>query len=230
MFSESDGPTALRADLVSALSLSLDVVEISGKGGPGRFCAALGSVWNGKKGYVAVLLRQVNRPFLRRFVFDQVIDTREVLAQAVDEGIAFVESMGFTMDHPEFEALSAAEQERRVEIWNDIRKTKRKLRHVPADGPARSGAVPPETKPRRAKRPKSPAEEDVDASGPDPFEGWDIEAHETTPVPELESASRPEDLDDSEDGKAVLGKLSLVRRTDDEHERLEALARLLSYF
>ena len=64
---ELEGPTALREDLVHALSLSLNVAQISGRGGSGRFCAALSAVWNGKLGSVAVLLHEVDGEAIRRF-------------------------------------------------------------------------------------------------------------------------------------------------------------------
>lgn len=174
MFVETDGPTALRAKIVRALSLSLDVVEISGSGGPGRFCAALGAVWNGRKGYVAILLRRVDEPALRRFVFDQPLLTEEALASAIDEGIAFVESMGFTLDHPEFAGLDTEEQGRRLNTWNDIRKTHRSPRHLgESAAPVRSGNVPRRRSSRRSRRGSS---EETEVDGPDPFEGWDREA------------------------------------------------------
>lgn len=223
MFTEADGATALRHDLVCALSFSLDVVELSGPGGLGRYCASLGAVWNGTKGYVAVLLRQLNEASLRRFEFDQALMTPEAVASAVDEGIAFVESMGFTMDHPEFRSLAPDEQNRRLEQWNDVRKIKRRIKHVLADGDVRTGDAPLEERPR-----KHAADAEPEPGGEEAFEGWDIEAHETEP----DAAAAPVSGDDSETserGKSVLGRLSLVRKKADD-DKLDPIARLLSYF
>ena len=69
MFTVADGPTAVRAELVRALSLSLNAIEPEGADLDGRFCAALAAVWNGKKGTVALLLRHLDEPVLRRHVF-----------------------------------------------------------------------------------------------------------------------------------------------------------------
>jgi hypothetical protein len=189
MFKEVDGPTALRVDLVHSLCFSMDVVEIEGPEGSGRFCAGIGAVWNGNKGYVAVLLRHVTKPILRRLMADQPFTTLQDLEVGVDESIAYVEAMGFTMDHPEFESLGSDRRKRRLRCWNDIRKVDRELRHLEADA-ERSVS----------KRRKRKADERQDEDGD---EG-------------------------SDDGKAVLGRLALVRK--EEAARLHPLAKLLSYF
>ena len=192
MFKEADGPTALRADLVRALCFSMDVVEIEGPKGSGRFCAGIGAVWNGNKGYVAVLLRHVSKPVVRRLMADQPFATVQDLDAGVDEGIAFVEAMGFTMDHPEFESLGSDRQKGRLRCWNDIRKVDRKLRHL-------------EVEAKRSVSKRRKQSEEKKKAGAD--EGRD---------------------DSTDDGKAVLGRLALVRK--QERAQLHPLARLLSYF
>ena len=72
MFAQADGPTALRAELVFALALSLDQAELSLPDGDGPYCAAMAAVWNGKKGTVAVLLRHLKQPIVIRHVFQGV--------------------------------------------------------------------------------------------------------------------------------------------------------------
>lgn len=207
MFIEARGPTALRSELVQALSLSVDVVEISGPGGPGRFCAALSGVWNGSKGYVAVLLRQVEEPRVRRFVHEQPIRSERALCAAIDEGIAFAESMGFSLDHPEFRELSEEEQKQRLSFWDDLRKPKRAIQHLDLAAEPRPGSAPDPY----SISGRTGVDPEAEDEGPDPFAGWDSESgSERDPDP----------------GKAVLGRLHLVRKGEAAHP----LAFLLSHF
>jgi len=201
MFKEVDGPTALRVDLVHSLCFSMDVVEVEGPEGSGRFCAGIGAVWNGNKGYVAILLRHVSKPVLRRLMADQPFTSLQDLEAGVDESIAFVESMGFTMDHPEFESLGSDRRKLRLRCWNDIRKVDRELRHLEAE------AERSVSKRRKRKADKGKAKAEAEAQAEDTDEDSD---------------------EDSDDGKAVLGRLALVRK--EESARLHPLARLLSYF
>ena len=128
MFALSDGPTALRLDLVRALSLSVGTVWLEGEGDPQRACAALGGVWNGTKGYVVFLVRCLDRPLLQRFSYAEPLLTLEQVIEAVDEGMAFAESMGFVMEPHEFQSASAQVQKQRLAAWDELRK----LDRVPA--------------------------------------------------------------------------------------------------
>ena len=188
MFTVADGPMALQAELVRALSLSLNATKLDGSDLEGRFCAALAAVWNGKKGTVALLLRNLDKPILRRHVFSGPLTSAKAVASAVDEGIAFAESMGFKMDQPDFAELDEPEQTERLGCWNDLRRAKNKVSHIKI---ARTGAG------ARGKAAAKPA-----------------------------AASEPESA--AEPGKAVLGRLALVRQ--DTSGLAGPLARLLSYF
>lgn len=230
MFVELEGPTALREDLVHALSLSLNVVQISGRGGSGRFCAALSAVWNGKLGSVAVLLHEVDGEAIRRFVAVDAASDENSLEYLVDAAIAFSESMGFRMDQPDFHAISKEEAQSRLAVWNRIRKPKRAVTHLDKGLPAQEGSDPitdPGLDPPR----KTP-EEVEDPDGCDPFEGWNAEANgardqdasDSQPGAVADASSEEEAESDS--GKAVLGKLSLVRKGAKPHP----LSRLRSHF
>jgi len=122
MFSENPGPTALRLDLVQALSFSTGEAVVQTTAGAVRVLAALSAVWNGSKGYVAVLLRPLDGAAVRRFTFANPLHSIDELWSAVDEGIAFVEGMGFGMDPPEFLTLAEDVQRGRLEAWDVLRK------------------------------------------------------------------------------------------------------------
>jgi hypothetical protein len=124
MFAQTDGPTALRRDLVHALSVSQAEVPVELEPGtaPLVAVAAVGGVWNGRKGYVAVLLRVVDPPALQRFTYKESVDTPEDLERAVREAITFVEDYGFQMGDAGFRTLAEAEQIRRMRVWDAIRK------------------------------------------------------------------------------------------------------------
>ncbi len=143
MFRESEGPTALRAEFVCALSLSLNAVEVDGEG---PFCAVVAGAWNGKSGTVTLLLRHMEEPKLRRFLFEGPLKNEAAVHSAVDEGISFCKSMGFSLDHPAFTDIGERRQKQRMAIWKSIRKLKSGLRHLSSAGPKRAKpAVPGKT-------------------------------------------------------------------------------------
>ena len=125
MFAKTDGPTALRADLVRALAFSDGKVEAPGDGAPVESVAALAAVWNGRKGYVALLVRVVEPPRLDRYVTENSITSPEALAVVTEEAIAFAESLGFAMDAHAFAELSEVEREARMQRWNKLRKLRK---------------------------------------------------------------------------------------------------------
>jgi len=153
MFSENPGPTALRLDLVQALSFATSEVALDGPDGAARSMAALSGVWNGAKGYVAVLLRPLDQQIVRRFTYANPLHSIEELWAAVEEGIAFVEAMGFEMDPAEFLTLPEQVQRSRLEAWDVLRKSvnergeralppaKRLSRPPVETGPGPGGAV-----------------------------------------------------------------------------------------
>src|SRR5687768_1206119 len=102
MFSKTDGPTALRADLLRALSFSAEPIDRLVNGRSVGSVAALAGVWNGRKGHVAVLIRDIEPAAIERYVSDAPITSEAMLDGAVEEGIAFAESLGFSMDAHEF--------------------------------------------------------------------------------------------------------------------------------
>ena len=208
MFVEREGPTALRADLVRALSLSVNVVEMSGSAGEGRFCAALSAVWNGKMGSVAIVLREVSSHVVRRYVAVDPVDSEERLTSVVTAGISFAESMGFAMDPSEFVSLPDKEMTRRMKIWNNVRKPGKPLDHLEDKS---------EAEPDHFSADPAPASGAIAATPPettdgDPFDGWDQDR-------DPEQAAE-------DDGKAVLGRLALVRKGG----RPDAQTRLRSHF
>ena len=143
MFAQANGPTALRPELIFALSLSLDEAELSLPAGDGPYCAALAAAWNGKKGTVAVLLRHLKEPIVIRHVFNGRLASEEAVNSAVDEGIAFAESLGFAMDHPAFRDIGARQQKQRLGAWNDLRRTKKRVRHLSARASKKDKASEP---------------------------------------------------------------------------------------
>src|SRR5262245_5730269 len=122
MLAKAEGPTALRAELVRALAFSEGKIERPGSSEPVDSVAALASVWNGRKGYVALIVRDVEPARIERWVTENTITSEEALAAATEEAMAFAESLGFVMDNPEFAKLSIFERDQRVHRWNKLRK------------------------------------------------------------------------------------------------------------
>jgi hypothetical protein len=206
MFSRSDGPTALRADLVRALAFSIQQGELDlPQGGVEPAVAALAAVWNGRKGFVALVLYRITSQNVERYVFADAIDDEKALGHAVEEGLAFAESFGFGMDSPEFAALEAEQQEQRLRLWNKLRKPRAGIAAPPpvrAPGPAQhTGDIDPEATPTPAPLPEPQ-------------------------LPVQPAAAQPEAAAPRE--RAVLGRIELVRRGSEENG-LDPLARLLSY-
>jgi hypothetical protein len=122
VFKERDGPTALRRELVQALSFSRATAVIDTGDGAEHCCAGLVAVWNGKKGFIAVLLRHLEKPRIQRWVYDDRLKDVRSVSTAIEAGMAFASSFGFDMDPPEFAELDASVQDERMEEWNDLRK------------------------------------------------------------------------------------------------------------
>jgi hypothetical protein len=234
MFSKSEGPTALRADLVRALCFSEAKLARDGVTDAVESVAALAAVWNGRKGYVAILVRDMEPPRVERYVTEGAITSTEALAAATEEAIAFAESLGFAMDAPAFADLSEAERESRMQRWNKLRKVRKPaLDPVAEPAPAAGGDTgelvipePPPSVPMPAGLDIGPDELSIPAPPPIP----EIEMSEADVV---DSAGHP-DADTSlmaqPQGSAVLGRISLVRRGGADARRLEQVARLLAFF
>lgn len=231
MFAKSDGPTALRAELVRALAFSEAKIERPGDDEPVESVAALAAVWNGRKGYVALLVRAVAPARLERYVTENAISSPEALAAATEEAIGFAESLGFTMDAATFAELSELERESRMQRWNKLRKLRKAgaSRVTQAMSPGDSGeiAIPdPPPIPMPAGLDIDLDELSVPAPPPIPeIEMSDADIVEAPADPEAVTSLLPQ-----AQGSAVLGKISLVRRGGADARRLEQIARLLAFF
>jgi hypothetical protein len=148
MFSETDGPTALRRERVQALALSLASVELEGPQGIEVCDAGLSAVWGGQKGHLAVLICSVEPARMRRFVYSAPLLSLEDLMGAVEEALAFIENFGFSMDAPEFVLLDEAAQLARLEEWDRLRKLQRKSQALAA--PAAAVVEPEQPEPDAA--------------------------------------------------------------------------------
>jgi len=142
VFKEADGPTALRRDLVHALSFSEGIFEVELGGGEERCCAALAGVWNGKKGFVAILIRGVEPASLRRFVYEESLRDPGHLLSAVEAGLAFASSLGITMDSFAFAELDDVAQGERMDEWNQLRKLSGRPRALRLDPAASQPQMP----------------------------------------------------------------------------------------
>jgi len=125
VFKETEGPTALREALVHALSLSVGVCELETPEGFERSCGGLVGVWNGRKGFVSLLIRLADQPSIRRLIYAEPLTSLEALEEAIEAGMSFAETLGFTMDDPEFRDLEPDAQQRRIEAWTALRKLSR---------------------------------------------------------------------------------------------------------
>ena len=226
MFSKTDGPTALRADLVRALSFSHDRIERERDGEQVASLAALAAVWNGRKGHVAVLIRDVEPAAIERYVGPEPILSEADLDAAVEEGLAWAESLGFAMDAPEFVTLAKQAREDRIYRWNKLRKIR----------PTASSASNEESVPSLP----------LDEAGPETVPaGYEIELEDLAvpsppPTPEFagELVERASSADSASDSaaraqpapSAVLGRISLVRKSGADARRLELLAKLLGSY
>jgi hypothetical protein len=268
MFSRSDGPTALRADLVHALSFSVQQAELEGPLGPEPAVAALAAVWNGRKGFVAVLVRFVETQVVDRYVHSDPLTSDSDIEGAVEEALGFVESLGFGMDQPAFDVLDIEIQEQRMRLWNRVRKPaipRSQVKPRPAAAPAPAADLLDIDLPAPVK-PAAPAAPEQALPAPDPgaapspvldaveFEDaiaevvgeatgdelpGDIDPNATItrtgPLVESPPASAPRAAADAEPpaaagspGRAVLGKIELVRRSDAQ--RPGPVARMLTFF
>ena len=238
MFAKSDGPTALRAELVRALAFSEGKIAQPGNDAIIESVAALAAVWNGRKGYVALLVRAVEPPSLERYVTENAITSPEALAAVTEEAIAFAESLGFSMDAPTFAELSEVEREARMQRWNKLRKLRKpgapRVTAAMNRGDTGEFAVPD---PPLPPSPRMPSGLDI---RPDELDLLSVPA--PPPIPELEielsaggggapaDAEADTNLLSQPQGSAVLGRISLVRRGGADARRLEQIARLLAFF
>ncbi|MEE9280790.1 MAG: hypothetical protein V3V67_11505, partial [Myxococcota bacterium] len=124
MFNKEDGPTALRADLVCGLSLSRGPQEVRTDTGVERAVACVASVWNGSRGFVAVLIRFLEPPRVERYMYAQLLTDESRVSHAQAEALSFARSLGFSMDEPAFRELDEESRRKRLHDWNLIRKVR----------------------------------------------------------------------------------------------------------
>ncbi len=136
MFTRGDGPTALRADLVRGLSFSSGPQEIRTDDRVEQAVAGVASVWNGSRGFVAVLFRFIDPPRVERYMTSEPLTDDSGLASAQAAALEFARSRGFRMDDPEFAGLAEDLRAKRLHNWNLIRKVRE-----PAKQPAAAGGA-----------------------------------------------------------------------------------------
>ena len=231
MLAKADGPTALRAELIRALAFSEGKVERSGSAEPVDSVAALAAVWNGRKGYVALLVRDVDPARIERWVTENTITSEEALAAATEEAIGFAESLGFAMDNPEFAKLSDFERDQRMHRWNKLRKVRK-----PAAAPEPEGASAPvldiPEPPPLNELEGDIALEELAVPAPPPTPDIDTSSAAVPAEPPADPEAETSLLShmNAPQSSAVLGRISLVRRGGADARRNEQLARLLAFF
>jgi hypothetical protein len=134
MFAEVEGPTALRADIVYGLAFSVEEASCETGCGSERCVSALAAVWNGKQGFVAVLVRSLERPEVSRYEYSEEISDVTELHLAIETGLGFAVSLGFLMDEPDFLGLEPAERDRRIDRWNKLRKPEKAPQSIETQG------------------------------------------------------------------------------------------------
>jgi hypothetical protein len=202
MFSKLDGPTSLRAELVRGLAFSLADVEQEGPDGMHLSRAGVAGIWNGDKGVVVVILRQLEPAAVTRYRFAEPITSEADLDHAMEAGIGFALSLGFLMDDPDFRRLGELERSLRIARWDEMRKVRASKRAKAAQREEPAEALPeiPEI--------ELPAPAPLAATPSPP-----VAAEPVSPAPSAGDA-----------GKAVLARIALSARG------LDPLGRLLSFF
>jgi hypothetical protein len=234
MFSRTDGPTALRGDLLRALSFSALPIERNVGGRTVSSMAALAGVWNGKKGHVAVLIRDLDPPGLERYVADAALLTESMLDAAIEEGTAFAESLGFSLDAPEFAGLAPDARDERLERWNKLRKLP-KAAPAPAPdaevlkpGPAALELDLPDLPP--VPKGYEIAPDDLSVPVPAPPLDLDLDLAKLPPAPAAAAEAPPSPSQVQNGGSTVLGRITLLRRGGADGRRMELVARLLAFY
>jgi len=144
-------------------------------------------------------VRDVEPAAIERYVGSEPILSESDLDSVVEEGLAFAESLGFSMDAPEFVMLSSEAREERIYRWNKLRKIR----------PASRAASNEDSSPSApALEPQAP--EQVPS-------GYEIELEDLAvpsppPAPEFVDLTVPSD--------AVLG-LQIERTVSSELARVE---------
>ena len=203
--------------------------------------AALAGVWNGKKGYVAVLIRDLEPPAVERYVTDAALLTESMLDAAVEEGIAFAESLGFSLDAAEFASLGQDARDERLDRWNKLRKLPKAVSSaataptLPPPALVSSSPTPaaleldlPELPP--VLRGYEIAPDDLSVPVPTPPLDLDLDLSKLPPAPAPAGEAFPSPSQVQNAGSTVLGRISLLRRGGADGRRMELIARLLASY
>lgn len=136
MFTKEDGPTALRADLVRGLSLSTGPVQVRSDKGAEFAVGGVASVWNGSRGFVAIVIRFLEPPRVERYMYSKPLPDEAAVIGAEAAALDFARELGLELDALTFADLDEASRARRLQNWDRIRKVR-----APARADAASGSV-----------------------------------------------------------------------------------------
>ena len=206
MFARAEGPSSLRLDLVWALAFSLSDATIDTPKGEVEVRAGVAAIWNGRKGEVVVLLRQISPPDVQRLSYKEAIASVEDLEGAVDSALGYLQTLGFMVDSAEFRSLGASARKARVRSWDALRKVRPGRRKVRPGRRKGGGKADAKRKSRGAPPTAEAASSGASATVQSP------------PVP----GAAPQ--------KAVLGRMSLVRRGGSGGRAIDPVGWLLSFF
>jgi hypothetical protein len=255
MFARSDGPTALRPELVWALAFSAEPVVIDTSSGRSRCEAGIAAIWTGSKGEVVVVIRQIEPAAVARYRFTEPLLSEEAIHEAVETALGFVSSLGFSPDTADFRTLPEASRRARLERWDGMRKVRSK-RHAsrrarkPEPPEVRADEPEPDPTAEVLPVPTGVGPDDLPAGvelwegveipeavelpepegAPDALATAPLEAAEADPVAAAADVEAPEAASPAaEPPKSVLGRIPLVRR-EGASRAVDALGRLLSFF
>ena len=211
MFSLTDGPTAVRSEMIRALAFSVADVEQCSGSRKETVRGGLAAVWNGRAGQVIVVVRFVERAAVDRYAWTEPIRSESDLEDAIQEGITCAENLGLQMDDNEFLSLGSEKKRERIRRWNQIRKAGhsggagRPAAQRPPSGKALPGAGPAALAPNSARPPSA------------------------APAPKTKPAVAERPLGESGVvGRAVLGRVAVVRKTGAASR--EAIGRILASY
>ncbi len=201
MFSLTDGPTAVRSEMIRALAFSVADVEQCSASRKETVRGGLAAVWNGRAGQVIVVVRFVERAAVDRYAWTEPIRSESDLDYAIREGIACAENLGLQMDDTEFLSLPPEKQKERLRLWNQLRK------------PGRSGGS-----------------DKLASTGPPPRSKQSTAPPKVALAPKSSkpAAGERSSAESSVAGRAVLGRVAVVRRKGSGSR--EAIGRILASY
>jgi hypothetical protein len=157
-----------------------------------------------------------------------------MLDAVVEEGVAFAESLGFSLDAPDFLGLSSEQRDARLLRWNKLRKVRKP---EPAAAPAPTPAALDLDLPELPLVPKGYEIEPDELAVPQPAPplhldlDLDLEIAKLAADPAVQAAiEAPSPSQVQNAHSTVLGRISLVRRGGADARRMELIARLLAFY